>query len=98
MKQLPAQDGAGRNWIVYDEDIAWPHLHALFRKGVTEAVLPISTLLTGVLPTSPEGPDLSGLPLEAVDSPEVKAVVRRQIRLNDCVAWLRQNEVLIGDH
>ena len=95
MKQLPATDQFGKSWIVYEVDTAWPHLKALNHKGVTEVVLPQDTFLTGNLPESLEGPNLDGLPLDAVEG-EIKEIVRRTIRLNDCVQFLRLNPVEVA--
>lgn len=93
MKQVLVEDERGKTWAVYDEDSAWPHCSALLKTGVAEVVLPRSLLLSGKLPDSFEYRTYADVSKDAVAQyPEVAAEVCRQIRLQDCLEFLRRQE------
>jgi hypothetical protein len=90
MKQVLAEDERGRSWIVYEGDSAWAPCQRLLKAGVKEVVLPSVTFLSGSVPPQVAS-NLNGLTADMLRAnPVAKPLVRRAIRLQDCVAWLNQ--------
>jgi len=92
VKQVEVADEHGKIWLIYKGDSAWNQSRFLSKIGLAEIVLPTEMLLQGTLPT-PCSIDFSEVPIESVRmSADVQTIVRRQIRLKDCVQWLTRNE------
>ena len=85
-KPVVGHDESGQRWFVYDTDPAWPLCRVLWHRGVREIVLPRHTYRTGEL-TNPVIP-VNIYQCNATD-PVVAPLVRRHIRLADCVDYLR---------
>lgn len=94
MKQVTAVDERGRPWIVYEGDMAWEPCRQLQKLGVKEVVLPTDTFLYGRVPETASSVKLDGLTAEHLTTPALKEIVRRTIRLDDCVAYLRSLEAV----
>lgn len=94
MKQVTAEDERGRSWIVYEGDTAWDQCQLLLKLGLKEVVLPSETFLSGNVPEKGSSIPLDAATPELVrQSPEIKQLVRRRLRLEDCVAYLRSLNV-----
>ena len=89
-KYLLASDERARNWIVYEDDMAWAQCQALTKLGLKDVVLPTNTFRYGHVEL-PEGlANIDSLQDVQIDD-MVKPLVRRVIRLRDCVHWLKEN-------
>jgi len=88
-RYLACEDEKGRSWIVYEGDTAWPACSTLAKLGLRDIVLPIGTYLSGSLHL-PEMVDVTGLTPEMIEigGEPVKTLVRRVVRLKDCVTYL----------
>ncbi len=88
MKQVQAEDGRGRVWIVYEDDLAWTPCQLLAKAGLSQVVLPESLFLRGELPSA-DSLQLLTPSIEVVrQAPEVRTIALRNIRLRDCVTHL----------
>lgn len=95
MKPVMAEDERGRNWIVFEGDSAWNQCESLTKLGVTQVVLPSDVFLSGQLPSHEVGAPLDNVTPELLAaSYDLKVVVMRLIRMRDCVAYLRGQEVV----
>src|SRR3990167_2095387 len=92
-RNIVAEDEQGRRWMVYENDTAWDLCLRLSKKGLSQIVMPTATFLRGEL-SYPSGLiDVNSLPLEVVrENDGVKEIVRRVIRLKDCLAFLKIQE------
>lgn len=90
MKRATVADERGRSWVIYENDSAWDLCSILAKSGVSEVVLPSRTLLTGHLVDMEYQWFAATLEDSIKQFPDVATAVRRQVRLQDCVEYLRR--------
>jgi len=92
MKQVQAEDERGRGWVIYENDSAWDLCSTLAKAGVAQVVLPSVTYLSGSLPEIEikRFDNVSAASMRQF--PDVATAVRRQVRLQDCLEFLRRQE------
>ena len=89
LRLIEGEDEQGRCWMVYEGDTAWGLCYQLSRLGVKEIALPSMTYRSGQLPKEIPDYGLGSFTADVIKaSPDVKAMFRRLVRLQDCVAWL----------
>ena len=90
MKVVAIGDHVGRSWLVFENDTAWPLISRLAKQGVHDVVLPAETIMTGELPSTWTCQGFDELPPEALTIPDVLELVKRTVRMNDCVQYLQE--------
>lgn len=93
LKPVRVQDETGQPWWVYEEDVAWPYVRALHLQGIREVVLPRRTLLRGELTEVDFPATLDGMSAQSVTNVALAALLRRYVRLADCVAFLQRGRL-----
>lgn len=89
LKPLIAQDEAGQRWIVYEGDAAWDAARKLHLHGVREIVLPRPLLRYGKLTEVEVDAILDRISGQSVTNVALAPLLRRYLRLADCVAFLK---------
>ena len=84
-KAVVATDDKGQVWWVYDGDPAWHLVHKLWARGVREIVLPRGTFITGQVVGMVTPQNLASF---NVSNEALAALLRRYVRLRDCLAFL----------
>ena len=82
---LMATDDKGQVWWVFDGDPAWHLVHKLWSRGVREIVLPRRTFITGQVVDMVVPQNLASF---NVSNEALAMLLRRYVRLRDCLAFL----------
>lgn len=94
-KPVFCQDDRGQDWVVFEGDSGARLVDALYHQGVRDIVLPRSAYCSGVLT------DVSiSASMDKWDAsvPAVAKRILQQIRLRDCVQWLRDHPMEAHDN
>lgn len=92
LKPLQVADESGQAWVVYEGDVGWGAARQLYLHGVRELVLPRTLLLNGTLTDVTIPSKLETVNAESVTNVALATLIRRYVRLADCVAYLRRGE------
>lgn len=86
-KPIDVTDETGQAWLVFEDTAAWAPVRALYNHGVREIILPRHTIITGgVLDIA-----LTDMLHWDVENAVVARVLRRNVRLQDCIKWLKEH-------
>ena len=89
-KPVMCRDDRGQDWVVYEGDTGARLVDALYHQGVRDIVLPRSAYCSGVLT------DVSinaNMDTWDASNPAVAKRIIQQVRLHDCVQWLKDHPV-----